>query len=144
MKSTLIVALLALLCSGTLLAQEEIGKIFTAKEADSLYGKVMESYKMSTDSLMVLIKETKDKVMFRLADKKAIIAGDNRSVLYPKGSRIPSTEVLRVYSKSKVLELIALGRKDIVELQQRVSTFTVTNGNFTLEVSWPCPPYCEE
>lgn len=143
MKSKILLLVLIISVSGSLFAQEEIGKIFTSTEADSLYGKVIESYTMNADSLIKILKETKDKIMFRVQDKKAIIAGNNRSILYPNGSSITDKEVLRVYSINKVLELIASGRKDVVVIQLREATTTIENGNLVLERGFPCPPYCE-
>ena len=143
-KTSLFVLLLTVLLSISAFAQtKEIGKIFTDAEADSLYGKVIESYTMSSDSLLSLLKETGDKVMFRLKDNKVVIAGNNRIVLYPKGAKVTNDEELRVYSTSKVLELLASGRSDEVVVQFREVTTTLGSGNLVLEHGYPCPPFCE-
>lgn len=127
----------------SLFSQEEIGKIFTNIEADSLYGSVIDSYIMNTDSLIMLLNETQQKAMFHLKDKNVLIAGDARKVIFPAEAEISAEMEMRVLSKIKVLELIAKGRKDQVVFENRKAVFSVSNGEFTLELSWPCPPYCD-
>lgn len=127
----------------SLFSQEEIGKIFTNIEADSLYGSVIDSYIMNTDSLIMLLNETQQKAMFSLKDKNFLIAGDSRKIIFPADAKISAEMEMRVLSKIKVLELIAKGRKDQVVFENRKAVFSVSNGEFTLELSWPCPPYCD-
>ena len=142
-KKYLMLIVFSLLFTGSIYSQEEIGKIFTKAEADSLYGKVIESYTMSSDSLLGLLKEAGDKIMFRVKDNKAVITGSNRNPLYPKNAKVTQDEVLRVYSSKMVLELIATGRKEVVTIQLRESTTTIENGASVLELGFPCPPLCE-
>ncbi|MBU1095030.1 MAG: hypothetical protein CVV23_11965 [Ignavibacteriae bacterium HGW-Ignavibacteriae-2] len=127
----------------SLFSQEEIGKIFTNIEADSLYGSVIDSYIMNTDSLIMLLNETHQKAMFSLKDNNFLIAGDSRKIIFPAEAKISAEMEMRVLSKIKVLELIAKGRKDQVVFENRKAVFSVSNGEFTLELSWPCPPYCD-
>jgi hypothetical protein len=47
-----------------------------------------------------------------------------------------------MYSKTRLLELIASGREDETIFQQRVEKFTITNGTLVLEKGYPCPPLC--
>ncbi len=122
---------------------EAIGKIFTEAQAQEFYGSVVESYTMNADTLLNLLKSTDDKVMFSIEKDKIIIAGDGREPIYPKNVTIPKDKVLRVFSKSKVLELLAVGRKNDVVIQLREVTTTLENGATVLERSYPCPPHCD-
>ncbi len=111
--------------------------------AVELFGDVLESYSMETDELLDIMKNTDDKVMFSLENGAVIIAGDLRKPLSPQNVLIPQEKVLRVFSKIRVLELIALGRQDETSINLREKALTLENGNTVLEKGIPCPPNCD-
>jgi len=80
--------------------------------------------------------------MFKIINSSLFILGDNRVVLCPAGSSVPDDVVLHLFSKSKVIELLSLGNSGNTVIENRLNVLTVTNGDYTLEVSYPCPPFC--
>lgn len=136
--------LILLIFSNILFSQTSpSGQIFTKAQAQEFYGDVIESYLINADTLLGILKSTEDKVMFSIEKDKIIIAGDSRTPLYPNNVTIPNDKVLRVYSKVKIFELIALGRKNDVVIQLRNVTTTLANGEVVLEKGYPCPPFCD-
>lgn len=121
---------------------QEIGKIFTASEANSLFGKVNESTIVSNSVLNEWLNSTNDKVMFKLDKDNLIVLSDHRDLIYSNLSYTESNEVFHMYSKSKVLELLKNGGEANSYFENRSNVFSITNGNYTLEKSTPCPPYC--
>ena len=113
-------------------------------EADQLYGIVLDKMVINADKLEEILLSVNDKVMFRLENNKLTILGDNRSLLYCSSNFIESNQLFHMYSKSKVLELIYKGNEQTVTLENRKEVFSITVGNYTLETSWPCPPYCSD
>jgi hypothetical protein len=70
------------------------------------------------------------------------ILGDNRILLYSLTSYLEKNEVFHVFSKNKVSELITISKNDMCYLENREKAFTITKGNFILDLSEPCPPRC--
>ena len=53
-------------------------------------------------------------------------------------------QVFHRFSKSIVKELLSLGKEEISYVEKRAEVLSITNGEFTLEMSDPCPPNCDE
>lgn len=140
-KLFFIFALLSLI--STSIYSQEIGKIFNKIEADELYGPVLESRTITSEKLKSIIIYSTDKVMFRLENNQISILGDTRNLLYSNSKFIVSNQVFHMYSKSKVLELLNIGKSLIVTLENRKNVFSITVGDYTLEMSNPCPPFCD-
>lgn len=122
---------------------QEYGKIFTSTEADSLFGPVLTKHVMEKDALNSSLQKTEKVIMFRIENNDLIILGDERTVLYTTNAYTDKNEVFSTFSKSKVLELEQAGNKAVYLIEQRKEHLTITNGDYTLEVSIPCPPYCD-
>ncbi|MBK7980263.1 MAG: hypothetical protein IPK06_09775 [Ignavibacteriae bacterium] len=80
--------------------------------------------------------------MFKLENDKLTVLGDQRKVISPNTIAIESSEVFHMYSKSKVIEILIKGGNTQTYFENRKNVFSITNGNYTLEYSTPCPPYC--
>jgi len=130
------------LFSFNLLLAEDIGKIFTKAEADQLFGPVLESKTMSTAQLQELSIKTNRNIMFLLKNNQITILGDSRKLIYSSDKFTDENQVFHLYSLSKVVELIYKAGKDTVQFENRKDVFTITSGEYTLEVAAPCPPYC--
>lgn len=120
------------------------GKIFTREEANSLFGSTDSTAVIAPAELAAAIAKTDKNVMFRIFEGKAVVLGDRRTPIYPTTSFVVGeTDVYHAYSKAKVLELLSKGKGDMVYLENRKNVFSVTFGEYTLEFSYPCPPWCE-
>ena len=121
---------------------QEIGKIYSKTEADSLFGNVIESKSVSAGTLENALKKTNNYVMFKLSKDMLTILGDNRTLIFSDTSYSENNDVFSVLSKSKVLELISLSKDVTCFMENRAKTFTITKGNYTLDLILPCPPVC--
>ena len=121
---------------------QEYGKIFSKNEADKLFGVVYKSQNIKKDVLISALQNTSKVVMFKLENNFLTILGDEREVLFSSGSFTDKNQVFRLFSKNKVEELLRLGNDDNCFVEDRERVLTVTNGDYTLEVSVPCPPTC--
>jgi len=117
------------------------GKIFTKENADELYGPVLSSVEIETAKLVELLDSTKTNIMFKITDSKLTLLGDERKALMEDVS-FDSTDVFHLFLKSTTLELLNSGGEEVTYIEQRECVLSVTNGNFTMEISYPCPPYC--
>jgi len=124
-------------------SQTIVGKIYTKDEANRIYGPVSTSVQISSSMLSNLANNTTNYLMFRLIDGYLVISGDKRKVLYPAGAVISEKEEMKLFSVSLVTKLITEGNDSFTKIEIRNNNvLTITNGNYTLEYSWPCPPYC--
>jgi len=135
------VFILSLFISISISAQEH-GKIFSKNEADSLFGKVISSESISIEVLNSTLQKTEKVIMFRLKNNNLIILGDERTLIYNTNDFTDNNEVFHLFSKGKVEKLVELGLSSNNIVEQRDEKLTITNGNYTLEMSIPCPPYC--
>lgn len=120
------------------------GKILSKFEANKLFGPVEISKEISSDNLKMYILQTFDKIMFKIIDNEIYILDNKRNVLLPIGATINSTEVFSVYSVSIVQQLLSDGGSPFSFVEKRKSVLTITNGDFTLEYSSFCPPFCPD
>ncbi len=142
-KKLIILFILLLSALSSTIYSQEVGEIFGRKEADDLFGPVLESRTITADELKVYIVSANDKVMFRLEKNQISILGNSRKLLYSSSNFIESNQVFHMYSKSKVLELLYSGNSQTVTLENRKDVFSITVGDYTLERSFPCPPNCD-
>ncbi len=118
------------------------GKIFTKSEADSLYGPVRISKEIKTEQLRYYCQQTSKYLMFSIFEGKLYILGDNRKNLYSEGTELKADQVVQLFSLNIVEELLNKGENSITKIEQRDSDLTISNGNFTLDLSSGCPPNC--
>jgi len=87
-------------------------------------------------------------MMFNLIEGKACILNASREVISSNSlvvsinQTIEPTQVFRLFSTSKVLELIKQGGSDVTTIETRANVLTLNNGDIILELSLPCPPIC--
>lgn len=118
------------------------GKIISKEEANKLFGAVLVSKEIPTSTLKSLVSQSIKVIMFNIINNDIYISNNNRKVLLPSGFSVNSSEVFHVYSTSIVQELLNSGNSKVAYIEQRKEVLTITNGNYTLEYSIICPPYC--
>lgn len=124
------------------ISAQEIGEIFTAKEANLKFGKVLEHKSVPSSTVKEWLILTSDKIMFQLKNKNFTVLRDSRNLLYTTTSYSETDEQFHMYSKSKLAELINKGGNSTTYFEIRGNVFSITNGNYTLEMSTFCPPDC--
>ncbi len=121
-----------------------LGEIISNQTAEKEFGSVTNSVSILSELLQSLSENTKDLMMFNILNNQLYILGDNRKILYPSNAQISTDSVFKVYSKTKVMELLIQGQNKYATIENRNETITVTNGNFTLEYGSLCPPWCSD
>jgi len=137
------VAVLIILFLSTSISAQEVGEIFTKQKADDLFGEVLESYSVSTSTVIKWLSSTNDKIMFLLKNGTLTVLGDDRDLVYSTTQYSETNEVFHLCSKSRASLLLDSGGNSITYIENRTNVLTITNGSFTLEKTWPCPPYCD-
>jgi hypothetical protein len=118
------------------------GEIFTKSEANKKFGPVLISVTLQKSSFQGMLNQTNNYIMFKIKDGNAIILDSKRKVLYPIGKSINSTDVFTVFSVSVVNELLSLGNKSNVFVEQRSDVLSLSSGAYTMEIGTLCPPFC--
>ncbi len=121
---------------------QTIGKIFTAEEADELFGEVLTSVNIEKNVLYDLIDKTESVLMFGIFDGKLVITGDNRKLLCPENYQLNDEDVLHVWTTDIIIDLLDKGEQDVATVEKRREVMTITYGQQTLEMSGWCPPIC--
>ena len=120
----------------------EYGKIVSATDGESLFGFVINSYQLNTNDLLAYCQTAGRVIMFAEENGELYIAGTGRTIL-STNTQPPSPDlVFHVFSVTKVNELITLGNDPITVVEIRSDVVDLKNGEFILEFSSPCPPYC--
>ena len=130
----------------------QMGKIYTPEEANKLFGNVIYSVGIKSNTLSELLKKTDKSIMFGLIDRQLIILDNNRSVIFPEKAAFKETDVFTVYSTDVVMDLLsgkALNKQtdveaDSVSIEQRREVLSVSTEIKTLESGAKCPPLCPE
>jgi vesicle coat complex subunit len=120
------------------------GEIISNETAENEFGSVTNSVSILSELLQSLSENTKDLMMFNIQNNQLYILGDNRKILYPSNAQFSTDSVFKVYSKTKVLELLNQGQNKYTTIENRNETITITNGNITLEYGTFCPPWCSD
>ena len=139
-KISLTIILSLLYCLGNY-AQVK-GQLYTAEEANRLYGPVLVAVSISSADLENIASKSNEVLMFKIYDNKLVILGDDRNVLNPIGASVSENDVFTVFSVSKITELLSKGQNNTTFVEQRKDVLTITNGGFTLEFGVICPPWC--
>ena len=143
-----VLLLLFLSCSPT----SQMGKIFTPEEANKLFGNVIYSVDINSNTLSELLKKTDKIIMFGLIDRQLIILDNNRNIIFPEKAEIKETDVFTVYSTDVVMELLSGkavnkqtdGEAETVSIEQRREVLSVSTDIQTLETGGKCPPLCPD
>jgi hypothetical protein len=118
------------------------GQIFTNSEANQKFGPVASSITITLNQLQDFLNKTNNVLMFRLKDGNLLVLGDGRKLIYPSSATVAASDVYNVFSKSVIMQLINVGSQATAQVEIRISTLTITIGQFTLEQSLICPPFC--
>ena len=118
------------------------GEILTKENADQLFGPVLVSKEIPTETLKMYTNQSANVIMFKVMNNDLYILDNNRNALLPLGSTINSTEVFSMYSVAVVQQLLSDGNNPFTYVEKRKDVLTITNGEFTLEYSLSCPPIC--
>lgn len=120
------------------------GKILSKENADQIFGPVLLSHEIPTETLKSFTYQSVNVIMFKLMNNDLYILDNNRNVLLPLGVTINSTEVFSMYSVTIVQQLLSNGNSPFTTVEKRKDVLTITNGMFTLEYSLLCPPFCPD
>lgn len=123
-------------------ADKVIGKIYTKEEANKTYGPVLKSIKIKTSTLDSLARNAPDKILFNIINDKIVVLNAKRMEIYGAEAGISDSTVFHLYSTSQLQSLLKSGGSDSTQVELRDSVFSITNGNYTLELSADCPPNC--
>lgn len=124
--------------------QSEVGVIYSRSDAQDIFGKVDFSIGMNTDEIKKILSSTSKVIMFKIYNQKLVILGDERKVLLNQSTyNINNVDEFRLFSKSKLEELLMKGLDKYTFIELRNGVLTISNNAYTLEDSVPCPPFCE-
>ncbi len=121
---------------------QSVGKIYSKTTADSLFGNVLNSAAINSNTLQSLTSNTSNYIMFNIIQGNLVVLNNNRNVLYPGAMTISSSTVFRYCSVSVLLDLLREGGNASTYIEVRQNVLTITNGSFTLEEMGYCPPIC--
>jgi len=137
-----IALLLTLILVTTSFAQTEVGKIFTDKEAATLFGGITQEKEIPLGTFQKFLNESDNCFLVTLSNNQVYFASSGRTPIYPVNQKSYPVNYFK-FSKSKVQELINLNPNGLsVKIQLRNNVLTIQNGENVLELSLICPPYC--
>jgi cell division protein FtsI/penicillin-binding protein 2 len=139
MKNLLLLLLLLILGSLQIFAQ---GKILSKDDANQLFGDVLIKKEISTENLKLAVEKSKNVIMINIINNNLYILDYNRNVIIPEGVSVNSDVVFSVYAVSVIEDLLSKGGNPLTYIEQRKEVLTITNGDFTVDLSNPCPPMC--
>lgn len=142
-KALLFSFLLSLMFVNYLFAQKEVGKLFAADDAQRLFGKVTNERIIPISEFKSYLNSTDKYLYINFDERNCHFVGDGFRPIYPFNQK--SFSIYHKFSKVKILEL--LNRNPFSEkifIQMRSDILTLQIGNDVLELSLPCPPYCED
>ncbi len=119
------------------------GAIFSKEEANKFYGEVLSSKEVTAKELKEYLAKTDKYAFFYFNGKEPVILNQTKEAVNVAAEDItkrPGT--LRVFSVDKIKELLEKGGQDITTIEQRSEVISLTNGDYTLEFSLGCPPWC--
>jgi hypothetical protein len=136
-----------LILTNSLFAQKdlgEVGKIYKKAEANKLFGEVRSVVKIKVSDLKNTVNKVDKYIMFRIDRDVAIVTDSKRNVkMGPENLRLAPTDVMHLYSKSVLNNLLAKSSDEYVSLEMREKVFSVTYGEYTMEMAVLCPPVCD-
>jgi hypothetical protein len=118
------------------------GKLYSKDQANVLFGTVSSSVQINNSDIQSAINRTKNVLMFKIVNGIVYILDNKRNVLSPAGSSVSSSEPFHMFSVSLINELLDKGKSTFNTVEFRGDVLSITNGNFTLEFSTLCPPFC--
>ncbi|MFA3782278.1 hypothetical protein ABRY23_04355 [Melioribacteraceae bacterium 4301-Me] len=130
-----------------------IGKEFTVREANELFGKPTQTVRVDAKFLKKLLDNSGEYFMFTIKNGKAYFANKHKKLFNDDGG-FNGDETMWVVSTSVLKHLLSKGANTMgiknksttatsdVLIEQRSGTLTVTYNDATTEMAWVCPPSC--
>jgi len=135
-----------------------VGKQFSKKEANILFGKVIGSIDVDAKVLQAALDKANDYVLFTIKHNQVIIRNEKRQPLSNENENLGNNEIMYVFSKSEVEKLLqsatpkagvtslssvtSTASVSVVTFEVRASVLTLSTNTETLELSVGCPPFC--
>ncbi len=141
-----------------------IGKIYTEEEGEKLYGPAFETIEYDAVELISILDKCENYMMFTIKNGEVVITDDYRKILSNHKYQIASIhglidindvgiidddEILNVFSKERVIELIESTGSKTVYFENRENVMTIRSGDdnigeqvAVLEMASLCPPWC--
>jgi hypothetical protein len=119
---------------------QAIGEIFDMEYADQEFDSVMSFIEIENADLVKMLNTSGEYIMLNIETGTIRAIDAQRKSI--QGSAVSNEEIFYKMSTSKVELLLKKGADKITRLEMRPKTMTLTNGDFTLERTDPCPPYC--
>jgi len=138
-KSLLFVLFLA---AATSSSRQVAGKTFNAEYANQNFGDVVSYIEIDNVELEYMHKNTGEYIMFNIYTISIKALDENRTSVHEKTDS--ENEVFYKLSTTVQVELLLeKGGYKITSMEMRPETLTLTNREYTLEMSDPCPPNCD-
>src|SRR5574338_755295 len=112
------------------------GEILTKENADQLFGSVLMSKEIPTQTLKMYTIQSFNVIMFKLINNDLYILDNNRNALLPLGAAINSTEVFSMYSIAIDPQLLSDRNSPFTTVEKSKDILTITNGAFAFEYSF--------
>ncbi|VAX19300.1 hypothetical protein MNBD_IGNAVI01-1493 [hydrothermal vent metagenome] len=118
-----------------------VGKIFDAEYANENFGSVISSVVISNIELREMLEKAGTYIMLNIDTGNIRALDENRTPVH--GTAESENEVFYKISTSRIELLFEKGGEKNTTIEMRPEILTLTNGEFTLDLTWPCPPYCD-
>lgn len=118
-----------------------VGKIFDAEYANENFGSVISSVLISNIELREMLEKAGTYIMLNIDTGNIRALDQNRTSVL--GTAESENEVFYKISTSRIELLFEKGGEKNTTIEMRPEILTLTNGEFTLDLTWPCPPYCD-
>src|SRR5574338_615782 len=112
------------------------GKILSKENADQLFGPVLLSKEIPTETLKMYANQSYNVIMFKLINNDLYILDNNRNALLPLGAIINSKEVFSMYSIAIDPQLLSGRNSPFTTVEKSKDILTITNGAFAFEYSF--------
>jgi len=144
-KKTFLFAIFLSLCLGVnVFSQTVAGKIYGKEEANKLYGPVLESMTIPVEKFKTMVEKAGASMLFNFEKGSLYIFNEKRASVFSNGGvrAFTSNAVMKRYSVSVINQLLTKGNNSSVVIEKRQNVLSVTVGEYTMESSVDCPPYC--
>ena len=105
------------------------------------FGEVITFVKIDNTELKSMLSNAGEYIMFNIGSGDIRALDGNRTSVH--GKAMSEAEVFYKLSTSQVKLLLDKGMQNSTSVEMRPETLTLTNGVYTLEMSFPCPPICD-
>ncbi len=119
------------------------GKIFSRIEANEQFGLPLLSLEIKNEIISDCLGKSTGFIMFNIINDTIYILDNQRNTLLPLGASVEKEVVFKTFDIDIVNELMKSGNEPVTFIESRKdNVISLTNGEVTLELSWPCPPSC--